>query len=106
MADYRDWEFAEKHGLPIVQVITPSDGSEIDISEGAYVEYGTVVNSGDIDGMNYQQAFDAIADRFEAEGRGQRKINYRLRDWGVSRQRYLSTVMTATRCRFPRTSCR
>jgi len=96
--DQRDWEFADKHGLPIVQVIVPADGSQIDVSEGAYVEYGTVMNSGDIDGMDYRQAFDAIADKFAADGRGGRTVNFRLRDWGVSRQRYWGTPIPIIYC--------
>ncbi|MBN8888579.1 MAG: leucine--tRNA ligase [Rudaea sp.] len=58
------------------------------ITEGAYTEYGTVVNSGELDGKNYREAFDYLADKLQREGKGTRRINYRLRDWGVSRQRY------------------
>jgi len=96
--DQRDYEFAGKHGLPIKQVITAADGSDVSIDEEAYVEYGTLVNSGDFDGMSFQQAFDAIAERLESGGRGSRKINYRLRDWGVSRQRYWGTPIPIIYC--------
>ena len=86
--DERDHEFALKYGLPIVQVIAPSDGSEIDIDAEAYVPKGLVQNSGEFSGLTSEAAFDAIAQFLEQRGKGKRTINYRLRDWGVSRQRY------------------
>ncbi len=96
--DARDWEFADKHGLPITQVITPADGSEIDITEGPYLDYGIVVNSGELNGLDYEQAFDAIVKQFKKEGHGKRTVNYRLRDWGVSRQRYWGAPIPIIYC--------
>ena len=86
--DHRDWEFATKYGLPIVQVIEPDDGSKVDLSTGANIAYGTLVSSDSYTGMSSQQAFDAMAENFAENGIGGRRTNYRLRDWGVSRQRY------------------
>ena len=96
--DARDWEFAKKHDLPIKQVIAPVDGSEIDINEAVFLERGVLVNSGDYDGMDFDGALNAIADHFEKSGRGSRKVNYRLRDWGVSRQRYWGTPIPIIYC--------
>jgi leucyl-tRNA synthetase len=96
--DERDWEFAKKHGLPIRQVIAPADGSEIDIDAAVFIEKGVLVNSGKYDGLDYDAAFNAIADHFEESGLGRRMINYRLRDWGVSRQRYWGTPIPIIYC--------
>jgi len=96
--DERDWEFAKKHGIPIRQVIAPTDGSEIDIEESVFVDKGVLINSGDYDGLDFDGAFNAIADHFEATGRGGRTVNYRLRDWGVSRQRYWGTPIPIIYC--------
>ena len=96
--DERDWEFAKKHGIPIRQVIGPADGSEIDIEEAVFVEKGVLVNSGKYDGLDFDGAFNAIADHFEATGRGGRAVNYRLRDWGVSRQRYWGAPIPIIYC--------
>jgi leucyl-tRNA synthetase len=88
--DERDHAFATKYGLPIRQVIAPAPGSEavVDLSREAYTERGVLVNSGKYDGLDFQQAFDAIAADLAKEGKAERRVNYRLRDWGVSRQRY------------------
>ena len=86
--DQRDWEFATKYNLPIQPVILNADGTEPDLSAQAMTEKGVLFNSGEFDGLDFQAGFNAIADKLVAIGRGQRKVNYRLRDWGVSRQRY------------------
>ncbi len=86
--DQRDWEFATKYNLNIKPVILNLDGSEPDISTAAMTEKGSLFNSGEYNGLDHQAGFNAIADALAAKGVGVRKVNYRLRDWGVSRQRY------------------
>ncbi|MBP2196856.1 leucine--tRNA ligase [Pantoea cypripedii] len=86
--DQRDWEFATKYSLPIKPVILNLDGTEPDISAAAMTEKGALFNSGDYNGLSHEAGFNAIADALAAKGVGVRKVNYRLRDWGVSRQRY------------------
>ncbi|WP_114908710.1 leucine--tRNA ligase [Haemophilus haemolyticus] len=86
--DQRDFEFAQKYSLPIKQVIAPLADEEIDLTKQAFIEHGKLVNSAEFDGKNFDGAFNGIADKLEKLGVGKRQVNYRLRDWGVSRQRY------------------
>lgn len=86
--DQRDFEFAQKYGLQIKQVIEPIADEEIDLTKQAFTEHGKLVNSAEFDGKNFDGAFNGIADKLEKLGVGKRQVNYRLRDWGVSRQRY------------------
>ena len=86
--DQRDFEFAQKYHLPIKQVIEPMNGEEIDLTKQAFTEHGKLIHSGEFDGLTFEAAFNGIADKLEQLGVGKRQVNYRLRDWGVSRQRY------------------
>ena len=96
--DQRDFEFAQKYKLPIKQVIFPADGSEASVSEAAYVEKGVLKNSAQFDGMTSADAFAAIADTLKKSGKGETQTHYRLRDWGVSRQRYWGTPIPVINC--------
>ena len=91
--DQRDWEFARKYGLAIEQVVAPLADSAIacDIELEAFTEKGQLVHSGEFDGLTFEAAFDAIAAVLVAQNKGSVATNYRLRDWGVSRQRYWGT---------------
>jgi leucyl-tRNA synthetase len=96
--DQRDFEFANKYGIVIKQVIFAKDGGEADCSEQAYTVKGVLKNSGQFDGLTSEQAFGAIAEVLEKDGKGLRKTNFRLRDWGVSRQRYWGAPIPVIYC--------
>jgi leucyl-tRNA synthetase len=87
--DQRDWEFATKYGLEIKQVIAGSEND--DVTKAAITEKNVLVNSGEFDGLNFEEGFKAISDKLISENKGKVTVNYRLRDWGVSRQRYWGT---------------
>ncbi|MED6317573.1 MAG: leucine--tRNA ligase [Pseudomonadota bacterium] len=106
--DERDYEFAVKYNLPIKQVINTPDGyfdeakadakandSEVNL---AYTERNTLVNSGEFDGLDFEQAFDAMLAKLEPKSLAKKKIQYRLRDWGVSRQRYWGCPIPMINC--------
>ncbi|MBN2225473.1 MAG: leucine--tRNA ligase [Deltaproteobacteria bacterium] len=97
--DQRDFEFAKKYGLPIIVVISPeSSNLSADEMTEAYVEDGVLVNSGAFNGMNNRAAMDAIIDDLEKKHLGNRTVNYRLRDWGISRQRYWGAPIPIVYC--------
>ena len=95
--DARDFIFAKKYGLPIRVVVAPPDWDGGDL-EDAYLAEGTQVNSGEFDGLSSSEGLQKIADHIEAQGWGERKVNYRMRDWLVSRQRYWGTPIPIIYC--------
>ncbi|MBR5974169.1 MAG: leucine--tRNA ligase [Clostridiales bacterium] len=93
--DERDYEFAKKFDLPIQRVIASSADAE---DELPFIEKGILVNSGEFDGLNFKTAIDAIIEKLQPQGMAERKINYRLRDWLISRQRYWGTPIPVVHC--------
>ena len=97
--DQRDFDFARKYDLPIVVVVSPKDDVlDGDTMDAAYSGEGIMVNSGDFDGMDNREAMEAIAVLMEKNGIGKKTVSFRLRDWGISRQRYWGAPIPMIHC--------
>jgi len=96
--DQRDFEFAKKYGIAIKQVIFTKDSIDDDCNDKAFTQKGILKNSGNFDDLSSQEAFTKIAETLEAQNKGTRKVNFRLRDWGVSRQRYWGAPIPVIYC--------
>ncbi len=96
--DQRDYEFAKKYALNIKAVIAPTKDTVVDVSAMAFTDKGFLVNSGQFNGLKSQQALDEMAKVLGELGLGEKKTNYRLRDWGVSRQRYWGCPIPVIYC--------
>ncbi|MEY3171947.1 MAG: leucyl-tRNA synthetase, partial [Pseudomonadota bacterium] len=96
--DERDFHFAKKYKLEIEQVIEPIDSKTINIYEAAYTEHGRLINSGEFNGLEFQSAFDAIVKKLTSLNKGKKTTQFRLRDWGISRQRYWGCPIPIIKC--------
>ncbi len=96
--DQRDYEFATKYGLSVKQVIAPLKDEKCDLTNEAFTAKGKLLNSGEFNGLSSEEAFDKIADYLEANNAGEKRTTYRLRDWGVSRQRYWGSPIPIINC--------
>ena len=96
--DTRDWEFAKKFGLPIIEVVKGNTPSNLDEAAFTDVATGTLVNSGFLDGLSVTDAKKKMIEWLEANGKGQDKVNYKLRDWVFSRQRYWGEPIPMVHC--------
>src|SRR5260221_859597 len=96
--DERDFHFANKYGLPIPQVIDVK-GFSTGKWEDWYADYGNCINSGKYDGLDFQQSVDAIAADLQGQNLGEKQVQWRLRDWGISRQRYWGCPIPIVHCR-------
>ncbi|QDD10574.1 leucine--tRNA ligase [Candidatus Methylopumilus planktonicus] len=96
--DERDFHFAKKYNLNIEQVIEPIDAKTMNLEEAAYTDYGRLINSGEFNGLEFQEAFDAIVNKLTSLNKGKKTTQFRLRDWGISRQRYWGCPIPIIKC--------